>query len=186
MVLVTAAMRITNRLDIEDPLIKKLIFGIYIVSQIVALGTSFLISQRIHQKADTTVLKYTEEPGPLSKEEPKEVTSTVMEYDLKQNSQALNQAFFIFALMMFMHYKSGAVRPLIIQTVLPLKNVFTSNWAKIHLFDRPAVGDLARPWKDEDSLAVFHEITDQFKGGETITAAIGDDIKPKVESKKSI
>lgn len=37
--------------------------------------------------------------------------------------------------------------PLVIQSIIPLKGVFEGNIAKVHLFGKPAVGELKRPWK---------------------------------------
>ncbi|KAF9352451.1 hypothetical protein BGX26_009737 [Mortierella sp. AD094] len=188
MVVVLGSMQITNRLDVEDTRTKQLILAAYIASQAVVLGISFIIHRRIQAKKDSTVFKYIEQPKPFSGEQPKEVTTTVMEYDLEQNSQVLKQNLVTLALMVFMHFKFGVIRPLIIHSILPIKNVFESKWAQVHLLGKPAVGDLARPWKADNPFAALTDIADQFKNETGIgkTATNSENETPKVESKKDL
>ena len=42
-----------------------------------------------------------------------------------------------------MHY----TQPLLLQSLLPIKGLFEGNIAKVHVFGKPAVGELKRPWK---------------------------------------
>jgi len=39
------------------------------------------------------------------------------------------------------------------QSIIPLKGAFETQLASIHLFNKPAVGDLKRPWKAAGGLA---------------------------------
>ncbi|KAF9895712.1 hypothetical protein BX616_008999, partial [Lobosporangium transversale] len=155
MALVMGSMQITNRLDLEDMSTKQLILGSYVASQLIILSISYMIQRRILSKKDTTVLKYLEQPKPLSSEEPKVITTTNMEYDLEQNGQAQKQAIFGLALMVFLHFQFGVIRPLVVQSILPLKNAVQSKVAQIYLFDKPAEGELKRPWKAENPFAAL-------------------------------
>src|SRR5690554_7354553 len=71
MALVMGSMQITNRLDLEDTKTKQLILGAYVTAQVIVLSISYIIQRRIQAKKDTTVLKYMEQPKPMSGEEPK-------------------------------------------------------------------------------------------------------------------
>ncbi|KAF9358433.1 hypothetical protein BGX26_001778 [Mortierella sp. AD094] len=155
MAIVMGSMQITNRLDLEDTKTKQLILGAYVASQAVVLGVSFLIKRRIESKKDTAVLKYLDQPKPLSGEQPKLITTTNMAYDLEQNAQAQKQAFFGLIFMIFLHFQFGVIRPLVVQSILPVKNALQSKWAQVHLFGKPAEGDLKRPWKADNPFAAL-------------------------------
>ncbi|KAF8970492.1 hypothetical protein BGZ46_010498 [Entomortierella lignicola] len=155
MALVMGSMQITNRLDLEDTKTKQLILGAYVAAQALVLGVSYVIKRRIISKKDTTVLKYMEQPKPLSGEQAKLVTTTNMAYDLEQNAQAQKQAFFGLILMVFLHFQFGVIRPLVVQSILPVKNALQSKWAQVHLFGKPAEGDLKRPWKADNPFAAL-------------------------------
>ncbi|KAF9362311.1 hypothetical protein BGX34_006427 [Mortierella sp. NVP85] len=150
MALVMGAMQITNRLDLEDPHTKQMIVGIYVAAQAIVIGISFFIQSRIQAKKDTTELKYMDQPKPFSGEEPKLIVTTNMKYDLEQNAQAQKQALIGLTLMVFLHFKFGVIRPLVVQSILPLKNALQSKWAQVHLFGKAAEGDLRRPWKADN------------------------------------
>ncbi|KAF9199236.1 hypothetical protein BGZ49_010675, partial [Haplosporangium sp. Z 27] len=155
MALVMGSMQITNRLDLEDTKTKQLILGAYVAAQALVLGVSYVIKRRIISKKDTTVLKYMEQPKPLSGEQAKLVTTTNMAYDLEQNAQAQKQALFGLILMVFLHFQFGVIRPLVVQSILPVKNALQSKWAQVHLFGKPAEGDLKRPWKADNPFAAL-------------------------------
>lgn len=94
-----------------------------------------------------TTLKYVE-PAPMgSGEEPKLVTTTIQEYDQSQLSAAYKAQLMGMAMMGFMHLYLKYTNPLLIQSILPVKGALESNLVKVHLFGKPAVGELKRPWK---------------------------------------
>lgn len=70
-----------------------------------------------------------------------------MGYDQQQLSAAYKQQLMGVAMMAFMHLYLKYTNPLLIQSILPVKGVFEGNIAKVHLFNKAAVGDLERPWK---------------------------------------
>ena len=45
-----------------------------------------------------------------------------------------------------MHFYMGYVNPLFMQSISPVKSALEHNVVKIHLFNKPAVGDLKRPF----------------------------------------
>ena len=50
-------------------------------------------------------------------------------------------------MMAFMHIYLKYTNPLLIQSIIPVKGAFEGNLVKVHIFGKPAVGDLKRPWK---------------------------------------
>jgi len=94
-----------------------------------------------------TTLKYVE-PAPLgSGEEPRPVTTTVMEYDKQQLRQLIKAQMMGVGMMCVMHLYFKYTNPLLIQSIIPLKSALEGNLVKIHLFGKPAVGNLQRPFK---------------------------------------
>ena len=94
-----------------------------------------------------TTLKYVE-PAPMgSSEEPKLITTTVHSYDLQQLRSLYKSQLMGVGMMGVMHLYFKYTNPLLIQSILPLKGAFEGNLVKIHLFGKPAIGDLKRPWK---------------------------------------
>ncbi|KAG0056589.1 hypothetical protein BGZ83_004371 [Gryganskiella cystojenkinii] len=172
MALVMGSMQITNRLDLEDTKTKQLILGAYVTAQAIVLGVSYLIQRRIQSKNDTTVLKYLDQPKPLSGEQPKLITTTNMAYDLEQNAQSQKQALISLALMVFLHFQFGVIRPLVVQSILPVKNALQSKFAQVHLFGKPAEGDLRRPWKADNPFAALSGAAEEPQSEAAEKAAI--------------
>lgn len=94
-----------------------------------------------------TVIKYVE-PAPMgSTEEPKSVTTTINAYDNAQVRQLWRGQAMGVGMMAVMHIYFKYTNPLLIQSIIPLKSALESNLVKIHLFGKPAVGELRRPFK---------------------------------------
>lgn len=94
-----------------------------------------------------TTLKYVEQPQMGSTEEPKLITTTVHAYDVAQMKTLYKAQLMGVGMMCVMHLYFKYTNPLIIQSIIPLKGVFEGNMVKIHLFGKPASGDLKRPFK---------------------------------------
>lgn len=93
-------------------------------------------------------MKYVEPPSPLSgQSEEKLVTTTVKEYDLSQVNSAIKGMASGIAMLAFMHLYMKYTNPLLIQSILPLKSAIEQNIVQIHVFGKPASGDLKRPFK---------------------------------------
>lgn len=82
-----------------------------------------------------------------STEEPKAVTTTHHAYDLQQLKGLYKAQLMGVGMMAVMHLYFKYTNPLLIQSILPLKGAFEGNLVQVHLFGKPAAGDLKRPWK---------------------------------------
>lgn len=82
-----------------------------------------------------------------SSEEGKLVTTTVQAYDSQQIKANFRSQLTGLAMMGFMHIYMKYTNPLLIQSIIPLKSAFEANLVQIHLFGKPAIGDLKRPFK---------------------------------------
>ncbi|KAG0002875.1 hypothetical protein BGZ65_002246, partial [Modicella reniformis] len=185
MALVMGSMQITNRLDLEDLKTKQIIIGVYLAAQVIVLGISFIIQYRIRSKKDTTVLKYLDEPKAFSGEQAKVITTTNMDYDLEQNNQARKQVLIGLALMVFLYFKFGVIRPLVVQSILPVKNALQSKWAQVHLFGKPAEGELRRPWKADNPFAALSGAAQEPRSEVAEKAAIKRAEKAEGKASKS-
>lgn len=99
-----------------------------------------------------TVLKYVEPPPMGSAEEPKVVTTTIMEYDSQQLRQLFRSQLLGMGMMGVMHLYLKYTNPLLIQSIIPVKSALEGNLVKVHVFGKPASGDLKRPWKANAGL----------------------------------
>lgn len=82
-----------------------------------------------------------------SSEEGKLVTTTIQAYDAQQVKASFRSQLTGIAMMAFMHLYMKYTNPLVIQSIIPLKSAFEANLVQIHLFGKPASGDLKRPFK---------------------------------------
>jgi len=96
---------------------------------------------------DMTTLKYVEPPQLGSTEEGKLVTTTVHKYDVDQMKTLYKAQMMGLGMMAVMHLYFKYTNPLLIQSIIPLKGAFEGNMVQIHLFGKPAIGDLKRPFK---------------------------------------
>lgn len=82
-----------------------------------------------------------------SGEEPRPVVTTVQDYDKQQLRSQFKSQLMGVGMMCVMHLYFKYTNPLVIQSILPLKNALEANLVKVHVFGQPAKGDLERPWK---------------------------------------
>lgn len=102
----------------------------------------------LNTNTDLTTLKYVEPANAFGgQEEPKLVTTTVKEYDIKQLNSAIRGVFTGIAMMGFMHIYMKYTNPLLLQSIMPIKSAIEQNIVQIHVFGKPAIGDLKRPFK---------------------------------------
>lgn len=99
-----------------------------------------------------STLKYVE-PAPMGTgEEPRPVTTTVMDYDKGQLRTLMKGQLMGVGMMGVMHLYFQYTNPLLIQSIIPLKTALESNLVKIHVWGKPATGDLQRPFKAANSF----------------------------------
>ncbi|RAO65919.1 uncharacterized protein BHQ10_001931 [Talaromyces amestolkiae] len=140
-------MQVSKRIPFDNPDVLLGVRALYIVSNVIILGIYLYVQSKINKKKDLTTLKYVE-PAPMgSGEEPRPVTTTVMEYDKQQLRQLMRSQLMGVGMMAVMHLYFKYTNPLLIQSILPVKSALESNLVKIHVFGKPATGDLQRPFK---------------------------------------
>ncbi|KAF3994118.1 hypothetical protein FT663_01618 [Candidozyma haemuli var. vulneris] len=151
--LMLVMMQVSRRLDLEDPGILLYVRIAYLSCQFIAFAVCLYVKYTINQKNDLTTLKYVEPANPMGGQpEPKAVVTTVKEYDLKQVDTQIKGLFTSLAMMGFMHVYMKYTNPLVMQSVSSVKSALETNIVKIHLWGKPASGDLKRPFKAAPGL----------------------------------
>ncbi|EKG09809.1 Inorganic phosphate transporter Pho88 fungi [Macrophomina phaseolina MS6] len=150
--IILVMMQVSKRIPFDDPNVLNFVRLTYVVSNLIIAGIYFYVKTQIDKKKDMTVLKYVEPAPPGSGEEPKAVTTTVHAYDTAQLKQLYKTQLMGVGMMGVMHFYFKYTNPLLIQSIIPLKGAFEGNLVKIHLFGKPASGDLKRPFKASGGL----------------------------------
>ncbi|KAI0451910.1 putative phosphate transporter [Xylaria acuta] len=140
-------MQVAKKVPFDDPTVLNGVRALYIGSNVLIAAIYGYVLWQINKKKDLTTLKYVE-PAPMgSSEEGKLVTTTVQAYDAQQIKANFRSQLMGLAMMGFMHIYMKYTNPLLIQSIIPLKGAFEANLVQIHLFGKPAIGDLKRPFK---------------------------------------
>ncbi|KAK9251800.1 inorganic phosphate transporter Pho88 [Lipomyces tetrasporus] len=158
MMLMFGLMQVSKKIPFDDPMIVFYARVAYLVSNIFIFSLYLFARYKINKKngglsldgiTNLTTLKYVEPAQPFvgSSNERKLVTTTVKEYDLQQVSSAIRSSFMGIGILLFMHFKLGYTNPLVMQSVLPVKSALEQKIIQIHVFGKPATGDLKRPFK---------------------------------------
>ncbi|KAG0018486.1 hypothetical protein BGZ81_010204 [Podila clonocystis] len=132
------SMQLTKRLDLQNTRTQKRVLLGFLTAQAIVLAIHHLIRRRILRRKDMTLIKYLDQPPPSILPPPSSdsqtttrlVKTTHMDYDLEQVGQAQRQTLTNLALMTFLYYQFGVVRPLIVQSLLPVRNALAAKLAQ--------------------------------------------------------
>lgn len=142
------AMQVAKRIPFDDnPEYITYARIAYVSAQLICILINYYCSFRVKKANDLTVLKYVEPKSPMSQEPGELVTTTHRDYDLNEISKATRGVLMGTIMVAVMHLYMGYTNPLVIQSILPIKNAFESKHALIWIWGKPATGDLKRPFK---------------------------------------
>ncbi|PPQ91296.1 hypothetical protein CVT25_006241 [Psilocybe cyanescens] len=147
LVISLGAMQLARKISFDDPEVLNYVRIGYVASQLIVLAVYYYVSMAIKRKNDQTVLKYVEPSGAMSQEPGELVTTTVRDYDLSETSKLLRSAYMGIAMMAVMHIYFKFTQPLFVQALMGMKNLYDAKPIAIHVFGKPATGDLKRPFK---------------------------------------
>ncbi|ODQ78027.1 hypothetical protein BABINDRAFT_40280 [Babjeviella inositovora NRRL Y-12698] len=140
-------MQVSKKMDWENPSTVFYVRILYSVCTLFCLAVYLYVRQQIISKNDLTTMKYVEPASPFGgSSEEKLIVTTVKDYDLKQIQSSIKGVFTGLAMMGFMHLYMKYTNPLLMQSISPVKSALESQIVKIHLFGKPAIGDLKRPF----------------------------------------
>lgn len=83
------------------------------------------------------------------------MTTTNKDYDISQVRQFIQSTATSILMISAMHWYFKFTQPLVLQSVLPIKNLLTHKVALIHLWGDAAEGQLQRPFKAENPFAAM-------------------------------
>ncbi|CAI2180620.1 9847_t:CDS:2 [Funneliformis geosporum] len=148
LLLVLGIVQVARKLDLENPDVLVYVRLGYLFTQTIILGYfQVMYTHKIYVLIDTTTLKYVEPPKPFTNEPEKPIETNNRDYDLSKVQELLKQTLIGIAFMCVLHFYWNFTQPLFIQSLLPLKNMYSNQVVQIHLFGKPAEGDLKRPFK---------------------------------------
>lgn len=146
-------MQIARKINFDNTDVLFYVRALYITSNIIIALAYYYQYSKIQAKNDLTTLKYVEPAAPMSgKTEPELITTTVKEYDLLELQKAAKSALMGVGMMAVMHLYFKFTQPLLVQSILPVKNAFETKLAGLHIFGKPATGEYKRPFKAAPGL----------------------------------
>ncbi|KAI9023005.1 inorganic phosphate transporter Pho88 [Phycomyces nitens] len=153
------SMQLAKKVDWEDPQTLFLARVGYYGAQVLVIAMSYLLITLIKKKNDTTPLRYVNQPKPSlgspSGGAAETVETTVAEYDIGQVKQFIQSTATSILMISVMHWQFKFTQPLLLQSILPIKNLLTHKEALIHLWGDAAEGPLQRPFAAENPLGAL-------------------------------
>ncbi|KAI8068502.1 inorganic phosphate transporter Pho88, partial [Gongronella butleri] len=123
----------------------------YYSAQVLVLLCTFGLMKLVQGKNDTTKLKYVDtKPGA---NQGKEIETTHVEYDVAQVKQLIQSTLTSVVMISVMHWQFKFTQPLLMQSIMPFKNLLASKVALLYIWKDPATGSLQRPFVAENPLA---------------------------------
>ncbi|KAI8997640.1 inorganic phosphate transporter Pho88 [Pilobolus umbonatus] len=166
-------MQLAKKVNWEDPEVITYARIGYYCAQALVIALAYGLIFFIKKKNDTTVFTYTPpakpsfgSPAPAT---PEPVTTTIRDYDVDQIKQFIQSSATSIAIISLMHFQFKFTQPLLMQSILPIKNLLTHKVALIHLWGDAPEGALKRPFIVESPFA---GITNMLSGGATETPAV--------------
>ncbi|AET38955.1 Snd3p Ecym_3472 [Eremothecium cymbalariae DBVPG len=146
-ILMLVMMRVSQTLNMEDPTTIMYVRILYVTCTAVTYVIYQATRRKIVAKNDLTTLKYVLPANIFSgqKEEQLKVT-TVRDYDLEQIDTSIKSIYTGLMMMGFLHIYMKYTNPLLMQSISPVKAALEHSEVRIHLFGKPATGDLKRPF----------------------------------------
>ncbi|KAJ3125666.1 hypothetical protein HK098_008326 [Nowakowskiella sp. JEL0407] len=135
--------------DVQNSLYIFIAFGLVQIAMFAVLGYIYLLIEKVN---DQTVLTYTDLKIPGDSSSAEVVKKTVAEHDHGNLITALGTQAFSLGLMIFLNYKFGYLRPLLMQCVLGPRQFIQTQLVKVYILKEPATGALARPWRQSSPL----------------------------------
>ncbi|EIE76021.1 hypothetical protein RO3G_00725 [Rhizopus delemar RA 99-880] len=147
----------------------------YYSAQALVVAAAYGLIAIIKKKNDTTVLTYSPpskpsfgQPAPSA---PETISTTIRDYDIDQVKQFIQSTVTSIFIISLMHWQFKFTQPLLMQSLMPIKNLLTHKEALIHLWGDAPEGNLARPFTAENPL-----------GGLANMFGVGNDAAPAATS----
>jgi len=152
-VLVLGVVQLSRKLDLENPDTVNMVRVVYGISQALLLVVMYLIKMKIDAAPNKTIIEYEESTPSLSQPTGgQKKRMTIQEYDLQEWQSQFKQTLIPIAMIVGLHLYGGFTQPLIIQSILPWKALYSTPLVQIYLLGKRAEGPNARPYKKPNPL----------------------------------
>ncbi|KAJ1554518.1 hypothetical protein HK096_003151 [Nowakowskiella sp. JEL0078] len=128
------------------------IVAAFAIVQACLLSTMGYIYLQIEKNNDQTVLVYTDLAVPGDSSSAETVRKTVAEHDNANLMTHLTSQLFQIALMAFLNYQFGYLRPMLLQCVLSPRQFMSTQIYRVYISKEIVVGNLTRPWRTSSPL----------------------------------
>ncbi|GAN11200.1 inorganic phosphate transporter pho88 [Mucor ambiguus] len=147
------SMQLAKKIDWEDPNVLNFARIGYYGAQVLVVAMAYGLITLIKKKNDTTSLTYDAPKKPGQAEgAPETITTTVRDYDVDQVKSFIQSTVTSILIISVMHWQFKFTQPLLMQSILPIKNLLTHKEALIHLWGDAPEGNLSRPFAAENPL----------------------------------
>jgi hypothetical protein len=102
-----------------------------------------------------------------------------VQYDMQKLRSAFQAALTPMAMVLLLHLWKGFMPPLVLQAVMPLSAILSSEIGRIHLFSQAPRGELKRPFKVKSMWDNFKDLKKELQQG------LKDDGKSGRKNKKA-
>ncbi|CAO3697614.1 unnamed protein product [Rhizopus microsporus] len=150
------SMQLAKKVNWNDPDVLTMARIGYYSAQLLVVAMAYGLITLIRKKNDTTVLTYTPPAKPgfgaPAPSAPETVTTTIRDYDIDQVKQFIQSTLTSVLIISLMHWQFKFTQPLLMQSIMPIKNFLTHKEALIHLWGDKPEGSLARPFTVDNPL----------------------------------
>ncbi|KAH7133933.1 putative phosphate transporter [Dactylonectria macrodidyma] len=155
-IIIFGIMQITRSISFDDPTVLNTVRGAFLVSNALIALLYGYIYILIRKQKDLNTLKSV---NSTLKKPP-----TIYEYDQQQLRSAVTRQLVVIGLASFLHFYLRLRKPMLTQSIIPLKLILEDSLVQIHVFGRPASGDLGRPFKTSPGVvSMIKRIFSQVK-----------------------
>ncbi|ORX45398.1 hypothetical protein BCR36DRAFT_585703 [Piromyces finnis] len=136
-------------IDANNPTTVKWVRYFYYGVQCFNFFIMFLVHADIKNKNENQKFQYTKVSstmGAIGEDEVRVISTSIKDYDYKQNAVLLRSSLIMLCILSFLHYAFGWTRILLLQLYLPIKILLIHPMVEVHVLQREAKGNLARPW----------------------------------------
>ncbi|KAI8825279.1 inorganic phosphate transporter Pho88 [Fimicolochytrium jonesii] len=167
LIVVFGLMQVANKFELDKEENTPYLRAAYLGMQIISVIVWGLIYSKVVAANDQTPLVYTEAANALDPSNTTTIRTTVKDYDIKKIIEQLRSQAIAAAILGLMHFKFGYLRPLLLQSILGFKALYSTQLVQIHLLGKQPVAELVRPWKAANPF------------GETVKPTTEKEIKAK-------
>lgn len=155
MFMMLALMQAVKYFDLANAKYTVVVRTAYAGAQMVIFAALYYMFVLIRQSANHSPIRIPRVANPFTDtgNEPEEETVSAQEYDLRELKKFATSQLFSFLLLMTIHFWLKTLQPLIFQSIMPLKSLWSHPLFKIYVRGHVAEGKLKRPFKEQSPLA---------------------------------